>query len=262
MFPQCGINNGILFYFILHRNVHLCRWPVVATDSTQFLFPVVYLCHIRLSVHQCFYGFSLCFVASLFVFCLVTFLLLISSLHLKAPEGSQCKQHNPVKSCRCEWRAHYQDKQFKVVKQPLNNYIVWQWCYTAPSCKTTKFSSFPDCRLVATPLASLLGVKEKTRVKAAYIPTLESHYCKITKNPTKVEVTKKKKHDLHLWLDSWNKKSVMFAPSDFDSESLPANGIHGKTSAAMVPETKEPGQAKLAQKVSGSQVSTDLDAHS
>lgn len=54
----------------------------------------------------------------------------------------------------------------------------------------------------------------------------------------------------------------MFAPSDFDSESLPADGIHGKTSATMVPETKEPGQAKLAQKVSGSQVNTDMDKHS
>lgn len=54
----------------------------------------------------------------------------------------------------------------------------------------------------------------------------------------------------------------MFAPSDFDSQSLPEDGIHGKTSAAMVPETKEPGQTELAQEVSGSQVITDVDTHS
>lgn len=71
---------------------------LLCTHFTQFLFPVVYLCFIRHSIHQCFYGFSLCFVASLFVFCLVASLLLISSLHLKAPEGLQCKQHYPVKS--------------------------------------------------------------------------------------------------------------------------------------------------------------------
>lgn len=71
---------------------------LLCTHFTHFLFSVVYLCLIRYSVHQCFYGFSLCFVASLLVFCLVASLLLISSLHLKAPEGFQCKQHYPVKS--------------------------------------------------------------------------------------------------------------------------------------------------------------------
>lgn len=60
-----------------------------------------------------------------------------------------------------------------------------------------------DCRIVATPLASLLGVKEKTRVKAAYIPTLEFHYCKITKNPTKVDATSERnRHNLHVRFDS------------------------------------------------------------
>lgn len=47
-------------------------------------------------------------------------------------------------------------------------------------------SSF-DCRMVATPLASLLGVKETVRLKAPHHPTLESYYCYITKNPTKVD---------------------------------------------------------------------------
>lgn len=46
--------------------------------------------------------------------------------------------------------------------------------------------------MVATPLASLLGVKETTRLKAPHIPTLESYYCKITKNPTKVDVRRQK----------------------------------------------------------------------
>lgn len=43
-----------------------------------------------------------------------------------------------------------------------------------------------DCRTVATPLASLLGVKETTRLKAPHNPALESYYCNITKNPTQV----------------------------------------------------------------------------
>lgn len=47
---------------------------------------------------------------------------------------------------------------------------------------------FHDCRAVATPLASLLGVKDTARLKAPYNPTLESYYCNITKNPTQVDV--------------------------------------------------------------------------
>lgn len=43
-----------------------------------------------------------------------------------------------------------------------------------------------DYRTVATPLASLLGVKETVRLKAPHNTTLESHYCNITKNPTQV----------------------------------------------------------------------------
>lgn len=84
-------------------------------------------------------------------------------------------------------------------RQTFNNFIFWEWCFADPQCKTKMFFVvfFPDCRIVATPLASLLGVKEKTRVKAAYIPTLECHYCNITKNPTKVGVTSKKKQTRH-----------------------------------------------------------------
>uniref|UniRef100_A0A667XL24 Ceramide synthase 2 n=1 Tax=Myripristis murdjan TaxID=586833 RepID=A0A667XL24_9TELE len=44
-------------------------------------------------------------------------------------------------------------------------------------------------RMVATPLASLLGVKETVRLKAPQNPTLESYYCNITKNPTQSSVT-------------------------------------------------------------------------
>lgn len=43
-------------------------------------------------------------------------------------------------------------------------------------------------RTVATPLASLLGVNETTRLKAPHNPTLESYYCNITKNPTQMSV--------------------------------------------------------------------------
>lgn len=39
-------------------------------------------------------------------------------------------------------------------------------------------------RTVATPLASLLGVKEIVRLKAAHNPTLESYYCSTTKYPS------------------------------------------------------------------------------
>ncbi|MEQ2181548.1 Ceramide synthase 2 [Goodea atripinnis] len=41
-------------------------------------------------------------------------------------------------------------------------------------------------RTVATPLASLLGVKETVRLKVPHNPSLESYYCKVTKNPTQV----------------------------------------------------------------------------
>uniref|UniRef100_A0A087Y5J6 Ceramide synthase 2 n=1 Tax=Poecilia formosa TaxID=48698 RepID=A0A087Y5J6_POEFO len=43
-------------------------------------------------------------------------------------------------------------------------------------------------RTVATPLASLLGVKETVRLKAPHIPSLESYYCRVTKNPTQSSV--------------------------------------------------------------------------
>ncbi|XP_029959235.1 ceramide synthase 2-like isoform X1 [Salarias fasciatus] len=43
-------------------------------------------------------------------------------------------------------------------------------------------------RTVATPLASLLGVKETVRLKAPHNSTLESYYCNITKNPTQSSV--------------------------------------------------------------------------
>lgn len=42
-------------------------------------------------------------------------------------------------------------------------------------------------RVVATPLASLLGVKETVRLKVPHNPTLESYYCNITKNPPQVD---------------------------------------------------------------------------
>uniref|UniRef100_A0A7N6A994 Ceramide synthase 2b n=1 Tax=Anabas testudineus TaxID=64144 RepID=A0A7N6A994_ANATE len=44
-------------------------------------------------------------------------------------------------------------------------------------------------RVVATPLASLLGVKETVRLKAQHNPTLESYYCNHTKNPTQTSIT-------------------------------------------------------------------------
>lgn len=43
-------------------------------------------------------------------------------------------------------------------------------------------------RTVATPLASLLGVKETVRLKVPHNPTLESYYCNITKNPTQTSI--------------------------------------------------------------------------
>lgn len=41
-------------------------------------------------------------------------------------------------------------------------------------------------RTVATPLASLLGVKDKQRVLALPNPILESHFCSTSKHPTQV----------------------------------------------------------------------------
>ncbi|MFT7815859.1 ceramide synthase 2 [Arapaima gigas] len=43
-------------------------------------------------------------------------------------------------------------------------------------------------RTVAAPLAALLGVTEKVRLRALYNPTLESYYCNTTKHPTQSSV--------------------------------------------------------------------------
>uniref|UniRef100_A0A672QA27 Ceramide synthase 2 n=1 Tax=Sinocyclocheilus grahami TaxID=75366 RepID=A0A672QA27_SINGR len=45
-------------------------------------------------------------------------------------------------------------------------------------------------RYVATPLASLLGLKETVRRRVTHNLTLESHYCNTTKNPTQSSVEK------------------------------------------------------------------------
>uniref|UniRef100_A0A3P9M0T7 Ceramide synthase 2b n=1 Tax=Oryzias latipes TaxID=8090 RepID=A0A3P9M0T7_ORYLA len=45
-------------------------------------------------------------------------------------------------------------------------------------------------RTVATPLASLLGVKETVRLKAPHNPTLECYYCNISKTPSQVNLCK------------------------------------------------------------------------
>lgn len=43
--------------------------------------------------------------------------------------------------------------------------------------------------MVATPLASLLGVEDTVRLKVPHNPILESYYCNITKNPTQVDTS-------------------------------------------------------------------------
>ncbi|CAB1334537.1 unnamed protein product, partial [Coregonus sp. 'balchen'] len=43
-------------------------------------------------------------------------------------------------------------------------------------------------RLVATPLAAVMGVKEKVRLTVSHNPTLESFYCNTTKNPTQSSI--------------------------------------------------------------------------
>lgn len=48
------------------------------------------------------------------------------------------------------------------------------------------WSSLSSCRFVATPLASVLGVRETTRLRAPHVPALEAHYCKVNKTPPQV----------------------------------------------------------------------------
>ncbi|XP_045573647.1 LAG1 homolog, ceramide synthase 2 isoform X1 [Salmo salar] len=43
-------------------------------------------------------------------------------------------------------------------------------------------------RLVATPLAAVMGVKEKVRLTVSHNPTLESFYCTTTKNPSQSSI--------------------------------------------------------------------------
>ncbi|XP_071027855.1 ceramide synthase 2-like isoform X1 [Oncorhynchus clarkii lewisi] len=43
-------------------------------------------------------------------------------------------------------------------------------------------------RLVATPLAAVMGVKEKVRIIVSHNPTLESFYCNTTKNPSQSSI--------------------------------------------------------------------------
>lgn len=61
----------------------------------------------------------------------------------------------------------------------------WGHCYFL---LTLSLTAMLFCRTVATPLASLLGVKETVRLRVPHNPTLESYYCKVTKNPTQVDV--------------------------------------------------------------------------
>lgn len=123
---------------------------------------------------------------------------------------------------------------------------------------------------MATPLASLLGVKETVRLKVPHNSTLESYYCNITKSPTQVHVctypyTLKKDRVACCVccqeIKYLNLTFVLF--SDFNSKSLQADWLFRKTSAAMVQETKEPGQTEFAQKVSRGQVNsrTHVYAH-
>uniref|UniRef100_A0A4W5Q1D1 Homeobox domain-containing protein n=1 Tax=Hucho hucho TaxID=62062 RepID=A0A4W5Q1D1_9TELE len=44
------------------------------------------------------------------------------------------------------------------------------------------------CRLVGTPLAAVMGVKEKVRLTVSHNPTLESFYCNTTKNPSQSSI--------------------------------------------------------------------------
>lgn len=171
---------SILFYAQMSTSVG--GW-LLCTCFTQFLFSVVYLCHIRQSTSA--------FMASLYVFCLLSLFSVLSlpycsfppsiSKHPKAHSASSTIISNRIDANDVHiTKTNY----FKFWSKPLTT--VLSDSDVALLLHAVVF--FSDHRMVATPLASLLGVKEKTRVKAAYIPTLEAHYCKITKNPTKVNV--------------------------------------------------------------------------
>lgn len=115
--------------------------------------------------------------------------------------------------------------------------------------------------MVATPLASLLGVEDTVRLKVPHNPTLESYYCNITKNPTQVDTSglllqhHKGANAALDWITGKIIKSDLFVLfSVFSSKSLQEDWLLRKTSAAMVQETKEPGQTESAQKVSRGQV--------
>lgn len=50
------------------------------------------------------------------------------------------------------------------------------------------------------------------------------------------------------------KSALRLLSSEFNSKSLQADGLFGKTSAAVVQETEEPGQTEFAEKIPWSQV--------
>lgn len=113
---------------------------------------------------------------------------------------------------------------------------------------------------MATPLASLLGVKETVRLKAPHNPTLESYYCNITKNPTQVDFLTHPHTMSECCVtcpEILNSDLSVPAPV-LSSEPLQADRLLGKTSAAMVQETEEPRQAEFAQEVSGGQVNAPI----
>lgn len=167
-------------------------------------------------------------------------------------------QQNSVNSCRPKLRAHYEDNPFEVVKQTVNNYILWQRCYDAPQCKTKTFF-VPWLQDSGNTAGFSAWGKRENAGQGRLYPNTGVSLLQNNQKPNKGRCSWQQQKKITVTVGH---KFGMFALSDFDSESLPANGIHGKTSAAVVPETKEPGQAEFAQKVSGSQVSTDMDTHS
>lgn len=66
----------------------------------------------------------------------------------------------------------------------MSNILLSSLSLLANGILVSRLSLF--CRFVATPLASILGVKETTRLRAPHVPVLEAHYCKVNKNPAQV----------------------------------------------------------------------------
>lgn len=111
-------------------------------------------------------------------------------------------------------------------------------------------------RYVATPVASMLGVKETVRRHVTHNLILESYYCNTTKNPPQVcTLLTALIHDSQT-APLFHKFINCCCYPEFSRETLQADGMDRATGPALVQAAQESGQTQPSQEVLWGQVQT------